>query len=59
MTTTFNASVQAFGYQQTQVGSLVEIILQNRRALNILMAQWRGTYALLEEFFFMLIDLAE
>ena len=52
VTTTFNASVQAFEYQQTQVGSLTETIPQNKRALTILTARKGGTYDLLEEYCF-------
>lgn len=37
--TTFNVSIRPFGYQQTRIGSLVEVALQNHRALNLLTAQ--------------------
>lgn len=50
MSTTFNASIQAFENQQTQVDSLEEFVLQNRRASDILATQG-GTYALLKEEF--------
>lgn len=44
MATTFHASVRAFEYQQTQIDSQAEVILQNRNALN-LTAQRGGTCA--------------
>lgn len=52
MATTFSTSVQAFEYQRTQIDGLAEVILQIRRALGILMAQRRCTWALLEECYF-------
>lgn len=38
MATTFNASLRAFENQQTQTDSLVEVVLQNHRALHLLTA---------------------
>lgn len=35
MPTTFNASVQAFEYQQPQMDSLAEVLLQNCGALTL------------------------
>lgn len=47
MSTTFNTSVRAFGYQQIQIDNLAKIILQNHRALKLLPALQGETYSLL------------
>lgn len=57
--TTLKTPLQASEYQQMQIDGLAEVVLQNREALDILMAQQRGTCAILEECCFMLINLAK
>lgn len=49
MSTTFNTSVRVFGYQQTQIDSLTEVVLENHRALNLLTILQGETCTLLGE----------
>lgn len=49
MSTTSSVSIQAFEYQQTQIDSLAEVILQNHRALNLLTAPQGRSFTLLGE----------
>lgn len=49
MASTFTANQQAIEYQWSQIDSLVEVILQNQRTVDILTAQEEGACALLGE----------
>lgn len=49
MASTFRATQQAIEYQQNQMDSLAEVILQSQRAPGILTAQQGGACALLGE----------